>query len=109
MTAGMILAYLGKVILATLLVVLTVVGIAFFYNMTLKDWIDYRRAKKEITAFVKSYKQKCTGNNRFVVTVETLQDSFREYNTSIILKVWLELVSEHVIVTDPEDQVWCIR
>ena len=32
----------------------------------------YRHAKDEIFNFVKSYKRRCTGNNRFVITVTTL-------------------------------------
>lgn len=79
------------------------------YVYYVKDWIDYRRAKVEIVSYVKSYKHKCTGNNRFVVTVETLQDSFREYETNIITKVWLDLVHERLIEQDIQDSVWCIR
>lgn len=70
---------------------------------------DYKRARTEIFAYVESYKRKCTGNNRFVVTVPSLQDAFREYDTPTINKVWLELVKERVIEQDPQDHEWCIR
>lgn len=70
---------------------------------------DLKQARTEIFAYVESYKRKCTGNNRFVVTVPTLQDAFREYDTKTINKVWLELIKERVIVQDPEDHEWCIR
>ena len=70
---------------------------------------DYRKAKKEIIAYVQSYKKRCTSNNRFVVTVESLQDSFREYDVQTIEKVWLDLVNSRIIERDPKDQEWCVR
>ena len=75
----------------------------------LQDWLAYRRAKKEIFVFVELYKYRCTGNNRFIVTVATLQDSFREYDTKIIERVWQDLVDTRKIVSDPQDSEWCVR
>jgi hypothetical protein len=97
---------LGKAALATL-----VCGIVYYVVVVyvLQDWLAYRKAKGEIFAFVESYKKRCTGNNRFVVTVESLQDSFREYDTKIIEKVWQQLVDARKIVVDPQDQEWCVR
>lgn len=96
----------GKAVLAT-------IGVAIVYYVTtvyvLEDWLTYRKAKGEIFAFVESYKKRCTGNNRFVVTVATLQDSFREYDTKVIEKVWHNLIDERRIVIDPQDNEWCIR
>jgi hypothetical protein len=69
----------------------------------------YRKAKKLIFDYVKSYKRLCTGNNRFVVTVPVLQDVFREFNTDVIEKVWRDLVIEKIIQEDPMDGEWCIR
>lgn len=92
-----------------LVVLAIVIVMVYAYVTVIRDWLDYRQARKEIFAFVKSYKRRCSGANRFVVTVETLQDSFRTYSTSIILNVWLELVKERVIEIDKEDQEWCIR
>jgi hypothetical protein len=109
MTMSVILTYIGKAILWAWLVMAVGFVLFIIYVYSIRDWVDYRQARKEIFAFVKAHKQKCTGNNRFVVTVESLQYSFREYNTNIILNVWLDLINEHVIVSDPEDQVWCIR
>ena len=88
---------------------MVLVVLFYLYVFIFRDWLQYRQARKEIFAYVKSYKQKCTGNNRYVVTVDTLQETFREYSTTIILNVWLDLVKEHMIVTDPQDQEWCIR
>lgn len=104
------LTYVLKVVgLATLstLVVIVVGWVVYLYGF--KDWMDYQKAKGEIFAFVKGYKRRCTGNNRFVVTSTTLQDSFREYETSIIEKVWLDLIQERIIELDPQDNVWCVR
>lgn len=95
----------GWVIMGTFVVIV----VAYTYIYVVKDWLAYRRAKRDIFAFVESYKRKCTGNNRFVVTVESLQDSFREYNTSVVTKVWLDLIEKRIIETDPQDQVWCVR
>ncbi len=81
----------------------------YVYVAVVKEWLDYRQARKDIFAFVKSYKRRCTGNNRFIVTVEVLQDTFREYNTDTITRVWLDLVTEHVVQTDPQDNEWCVR
>jgi hypothetical protein len=93
-------------------VIIGVLGVGmlgYVYIYIIIDWLDYRRAKRDIFAFVDSYKRKCTGNNRFVVTVESLQDSFREYNTGVITHVWLDLIQEHKIETDVQDHVWCVR
>lgn len=92
-----------------LLVIMCAIVLVYLYIFTVKDIFEYRKAKTNIFAFVESHKRKCTGNNRFVVTVESLQDSFREYETKIIQKVWLDLISARLIERDPLDQVWCIR
>lgn len=85
-----------------------ILGVVIGWNYShIIDWFAYRRAKREIFAFVESYKRRCTGNNQFVVTVETLQDSFREYNTNVITKVWLELVNYHIIQS--QDGEWVVR
>lgn len=93
----------------TVLVIMGITVGAYAYVYIVKDWMEYRQAKKEIFAFVKSYKPRCTGNNRFEVSAEILQDSFRGYNTIIISKVWLELVHERIIEQDKQDNTWCIR
>jgi hypothetical protein len=89
--------------------VVIVLATGHIYIHVIKDWLEYREAKKDIFTFVISYKRRCTAQNRFVVTVESLQDSFREYNTKVITKVWLDLVNERVIEQDLQDQEWCIR
>lgn len=91
------------------LVVTGIISIVYIYVYVVKDWLEYRQARKEIFTFVKSYKRRCTGSNRFVVTVETLQNSFRTYNTNIILNVWMELVNERVIELDAQDSEWVIK
>ena len=91
------------------LVGLVIVVLTYVYAYMIKDWLEYREARKEIFAFVKSYKKRCTGNNRFVVTVESLQDSFRKYDSTIILNVWMDLANERVIEQDSQDHEWCIR
>ena len=103
-----VIAYIGNAVIQTVVVVGVVVLVVTAYRVFMPN-MKYRKAKKEIFAFVKEHKTKCTGNNRFVVTEESLQFSFREYDKQIILNVWLDLINEHVIVMDPEDQVWCIR
>lgn len=100
------LTMIGKAVGWTLVAAMTYYVITVY---VLQDWLAYRKAKKEIFAFVESHKSKCRGNNRFLVTVETLQDSFREYDTKIIYKVWLNLIDARIIVIDPQDNEWCIR
>ena len=92
-----------------LLVSVAVVSTVYLYVFVIKDLIEYRKARTEIFAFVGSYKKRCTGNNRFVVTTESLQDSFREYEISIIKKVWEELIRERLIEQDTNDQEWVVR
>ena len=92
-----------------ILIVAGIMIVVYTYVYGVKDWLEYRKARKEIFAFVKSYKRRCTGANRFIVTVEVLQDSFREYNSTTILNVWMELVNERVIEQDKQDQEWCVR
>ena len=69
----------------------------------------YQKAKCEIFKYVKSYKIRCAGANRFVVTVSDLQDAFREYDTITIEKVHEELIQHNLISRDPMDQEWCVR
>jgi hypothetical protein len=91
-----------------LLLIVLVAGV-FVYVFVLKDIFEYRKAKAEIFPYVESYKKKCVGVNRFVVTVPELQNIFREYETKIINRVWLDLIREHVIEKDPMDDEWCVR
>lgn len=71
--------------------------------------LRYRSAEREITEWVRGYKRRCTGNNRFIVTRETLQDSFREYDSNVIDHVFNKLIANNMIQQDPMDQEWCIR
>jgi transposase len=100
---------LWGIFLICFLVLTGIGGGIYIYIFLIKDALDYRKAKKEIFPFVESYKKRCTGINRFVVTVETLQDSFREYNTPTINMVWLDLIKERVIEQDPQDGEWRVR
>jgi hypothetical protein len=100
------LIVLGKAVLGTMAVAL-VWWVVYIYWW--QDKAAYKQARQDIFSFVESYKLKCRGNNRFVVTVATLQDSFREYDTKIIERVWQELVDERKIMPDPQDNEWCVR
>jgi hypothetical protein len=92
-----------------IIVIGTISSFLYAYFYFFKDWFEYKKAKKEIFNFVKSYKRRCTGNNRFVVTVESLQDSFHSYNTKVITNVWIDLVNDRVIEQDAQDQEWCVK
>jgi len=92
-----------------LITMIAMLLVAVWYMYYGQFWTDYRKAKKEIVSFVKSYKRRCRGNNRFLVTVESLQDSFREYDAKVIEKVWLELIRLRLIEQDPQDNEWCVR
>ena len=89
--------------------VFIVIVLGYTYIYLVKDWFERRKAKKEIFEFVKSYKRRCTGANRFEVTIESLQDSFRMYDTTVITNVWLDLINERVIEQDQTDGLWCVR
>lgn len=109
-TAGAILVFIGKGLMwlwvsVAIIAVVSILGYRAYY----KKYGEYKEARENIFEYVKKYKQRCTGSNRFEVTVETLQDSFREYETELINKVWLELVEERVIEQDAQDHTWCIR
>jgi hypothetical protein len=107
---GNILVFIGKSLLWlwTGVFVVSVVGGVLYYLYNTK-YGGYNKVRKEIFEYVKAYKRRCTGANRFEVTVPILQDAFREYETEVINKVWLELVRERVIEQDPQDNAWCIR
>jgi hypothetical protein len=90
-------------------ILIGLVSLAFVYVFVIKDEHEYKKAKADIFPFVESYKKKCTGMNRFVVTVPELQNVFREYETKIIKRVWLDLIKERVIEQDPLDDEWCVR
>lgn len=107
---GYILVVIGKTLLWLWSVVLVVGGVAaVLYYWYYKTHREYKEARQEIFAYVKAYKNRCTGVNRFEVTVPYLQDAFREYDTVLINKIWLELIRERVIEQDPQDNAWCIR
>lgn len=100
---------MGEILLFTVATVwLVVIGMVVYW-VWFRDTGTKSNAREDIFEYVKAYKRRCTGANRFVVTVETLQDSFREYETVVINAVWMELVKEHVIERDPEDGEWCVR
>jgi N-glycosylase/DNA lyase len=105
-TLGIILVGAGKFIL---LISLLIAAIGVIWWVGFKDWFIRREAKKDIFTYVESYRKRCTGNNRFLVNVETLQNSFREYDTKTINEVWLQLINERVIEQDPNDNEWCVR
>lgn len=79
------------------------------YIYVWSDKAEYKKAKREIFEYVKARKQRCKGSNRFVITVEVLQEVFPEFETKIIEKVWVALVNERVIQQDPLDNEWCLR
>lgn len=97
------------VIFSTVMILALFIGSILWYVYVHKDENDYEKAKDDIFVYVKAYKKKCRGNNRFVVTVETLQDVFREYDTKTINRVWLDLIQDKIIEIDPYDGVWCVR
>ena len=70
---------------------------------------QYQIAKVEIFNYVKAYKGRCTGMNRFLVSESELQNVFREYNIDTIEKVFQELINHRIIERDPTDQEWCVR
>jgi hypothetical protein len=82
---------------------------ALIWFMYLGDYLRYRYAKNIIISYVQCYKRRCTGNNRFVVTVSELQNIFREFETHIIEKVWQDLINKHLIHQDAMDGEWCIK
>ena len=95
-------------IISICVIIVVIIGIVWYAYFG-QYVTDYNKAKKEIIPFVESYKKRCTGNNRFVVTKESLQDSFREYDIRTIEKVWLELIRLRLIQVDSQDQEWCIK
>jgi hypothetical protein len=105
-TLGLIIMFVGKTLLW---MVIGTAVIMLWYWWYYSRIGRHREARKEIFAYVKAYKRRCTGNNRFVVTVPVLQDAFREYETETINKVWLELIRERIIEPDPQDGEWVIR
>jgi hypothetical protein len=107
---GSILVFIGKGLLwiwTSVFVVAVVGGVSYY--LYYKKYQEYNEAREEIFSYVKAYKRKCTGANRFEVTIPTLQDAFREYDTDLINRIWLELVGERIIEQDPQDNTWCIR
>jgi hypothetical protein len=75
---------------------------------TVQDFF-FNRKMKDVREHILGYKRRCTKENRFVVTKETLQDVFREYDSETIDRMWLQLVNERIIEQDPMDNEWCIR
>ena len=109
-TAGAILIFIGKGLmwLWSSVAIIAVVGIVV-YRAYYKKYGEYKEAKEEIFRYVKKYKRRCTGNNVFPVTVENLQDAFREYDTVMIEKVHNDLITEHIIQWDVSYQEWCVK
>lgn len=99
--------WIGFQVLVAVIIVL--VCVMLIWCLWIGKWLEYRKAKSAIIPWVESYKKRCTAQNRFVVTVETLQDSFREFDTPTIERVWKILIDKRAIQQDPIDNEWCIR
>lgn len=100
-------------LLSIIMIVVGVIGLVLvlivIYVYFIKGESEYNKAKKEIIPFIESYRKRVSGNNRFVVTQESLQDSFREYDIETIKKVWMDLIEMKLIEKDVMDGEWCIR
>lgn len=97
---------------AVISMIILIVGIVVWgvYEIGLRDYLRYRKAKREIYAIViNNYKARATGQNRFVVTIETLKASFPDYEEKIIQRVWFELIHDKVIAQHPMDNEWGIQ
>ena len=88
-------------------IVFGIIGLGIWWYR--RKIIRYQKAKEEIFNYVRSYKGRCSGANRFLVTISDLQDAFREYDTPLIEKVFQELIKNRVIERDPMDQEWCVK
>lgn len=88
--------------------------IVFSVGLCLLVWVAVKQIMfdkfyEEVKSYVEGYRRRCVGNNRFVVSLETLQDVFREYDTETIRKAWLRLIEDRIIEEDPVDGEWCIK
>lgn len=104
-----IISFMLKLSVIVSMLLLAIVLGYFVYIIAIHDIIEYRKALRDIIPWVESYKSRCTGNNRFVVTPTTLQDAFREYDYEVVRKVWLKLANKKIIEKDPMDNEWVIR
>lgn len=93
-------------VMVTLLVLMIMYAV---YKLWLKDWLEYRKAHNDIYGVMVLYRQRTTGQNRFIITTETLRESFPDYDEEVITRVWLELVKDRIIEKHSIDNEWGIQ
>lgn len=91
-------------ILVQVLIWVSVIVLMFFVYGQAR----WRLAKYKVFKHVKSYRVKCTGTNRFVVTPETLAEVFPEYNEGMIYSLWIALMEDKVIEQHIDGE-WCVK
>lgn len=97
------------VILVTIIVLFAGFSLLFCLAILCQQYLELKKARKEIFKYIENYRSRLGNRNRFVVTVDTLREIFQEYDDSVLKKIWCELVDKHIIDRDQMDNEWCIR
>lgn len=84
-------------------------GIVSLIRECVFDKFRYIKAKKEIFPFVVEYKYKCNGSNRFLINITILKELFPKYSSSVLERVFFDLIREGYVVKDQLDGEWCIK
>lgn len=95
-------------IVVAMILIIAVIGWGI-YEVFIRDLLQYRKAKRDVYAIMMSYKARTTGQNRFIVTVETLSQVFPDYDRQVLSRIWLELVHEKIVRQDVIDNEWVIN
>lgn len=90
-------------------VFLLAVAVVLFAMYFFQDKIMLRKAKKEIQKDILQYRERLTGDNRFISNLESLRKRYPEYDDGILKVVFEELKNKNMIVLDDRDNEWCIK
>lgn len=97
----------SMIVLGILCPVVLIVVIFIVKYIMWKRAIDQMRL--DVEDWIAEYKRKMTGNNRFVIDLNILQEAFPEYSQAIVRQVWREMVASNVVQEDPMDKALIIR
>lgn len=72
-------------------------------------WMRANAMHGEVVDWLRDYRRRLTGGNRFVINELLLRSHFPEYGHAVVSKVWRRIKDEQLIVIDDKDGEWCIK
>lgn len=84
--------------------VLLALAVEYLY----KRWC-LRTLMVEIEAWLSGYRVRLTDQNRFIINLTLLCESFPEYSRDLLTDAWIEMIKRGYVQEDPLDKQWIVR